>query len=344
MRGKTDMARFLEIGLLRYPDAQEAAIHGLQDLFAVANRMADTLGAAQAPRVRISVWRVGAEGELLAEPPLGDASDARLRVLIIPPSLHAIPDDACLVRHRSALCRLHQEGTVLACVCIGVFFIAACGLLDGRTACAHRNHVQILEARYPHTRAEVQQALLDDGDIVSSAGLMAWTTLGLCLVQRFMGNTVAADTANFLAVEPVPDALPGTRLNPLLDHGDEAVLKVQHWLQATGARTADLAAMAACACLEPRTFLRRFRLATALRPTEYCQQIRVCRAARLLEFTRRTVDQIAWDVGYRDPGAFRKVFQRATGVTPSAFRRQVVAPQPGGQVEMDSEPLDLEIS
>ncbi|MFK3722181.1 GlxA family transcriptional regulator [Pseudomonas fulva] len=343
MRGKTDMARFLEIGLLRYPDAQEAAIHGLQDLFDVANRMADTLGAAQAPRVRISVWRVGEEGNLQPEPPLEDSNDVRLRVLIIPPSLHAIPDDACLARHRSALCRLHQQGTVLACVCIGVFFIAACGLLNGRAACAHRTHVQILAARYAYTRAEAQQALLDDGVIVSSAGLMAWTSLGLCLVQRFMGNTVAAETANFLAVEPVPDALPGTRLNPSLDHGDEAVLKVQHWLQATGARTADLAAMAACACLEPRTFLRRFRLATALRPTEYCQQIRVCRAARLLEFTRRTVDQIAWDVGYRDPGAFRKVFQRATGLTPSAFRRQRIAPRPGGRVEVNSEPLDLDI-
>lgn len=343
MRGKTDMARFIEIGLLRYPDAQEAAIHGLHDLFDVANRMADGLGAAQAPRVRISVWGVGAEEELLPEPPPGDDSDARLRVLIIPPSLHAVPHDACLARHRSALCRLHQEGTVLASVCIGVFFIADCGLLDGRTACAHRNHVQLLKARYPHIRAEAQQVLLDDGDIVSSAGLMAWTSLGLSLVQRFMGDTVAAETANFLAVDPIPAALPGTCLNPLLDHGDEAVLKVQHWLQATGARTAGLAAMAACASLEPRTFLRRFRLATGLRPTEYCQQIRVCRAARLLEFTRRTVDQIAWDVGYRDPGAFRKVFQRATGITPSAFRRQGVTSTPDGRGAWSSDPLDLEI-
>ena len=68
--------------------------------------------------------------------------------------------------------------------------------------------------------------------------------------------------------------------------------------------------------------MRRFRAATGLRPTEYCQQVRVGRACRLLEFTRRNVEQIAWGVGYQDPGAFRKVFQRITGLTPSDYRRR----------------------
>nr|WP_314483575.1 helix-turn-helix domain-containing protein [uncultured Pseudomonas sp.] len=343
MRVKTDMAHFLEIGLLRYPDAQEAAIHGLQDLFKVANRLADAWEATQVVRVRISAWRVGEEGVLLPESHRATAEDTRLHALIIPPSLHAIPDADCLARHRAVLRQLHQQGTVLASVCIGVFFLAASGLLDGRTACAHPNHVQVLQDRYPQMKAQAHPTLLDDGDIVSSAGLMAWTDLGLSLLERFMGHGIACETASYLAVEPVSAGLPGTRFNLLLDHGDEAVLKVQHWLQATGARSADLAAMAACACLEPRTFLRRFRLATGLRPTEYCQQIRVSRAARQLEFTRRTIDQIAWDVGYRDPGAFRKVFQRATGITPSEFRRHVLAPKYQGLDMANGDRLDLEI-
>lgn len=250
------------------------------------------------------------------------AAAADLRVLIIPPSLESAPHGELLERHRASLCQLHGHGTVLASVCIGVFFIAASGLLDGRPACTHWNYVHSLAQRFPKVRVEAQQPLLDDGDIVTSAGLMAWTDLGLRLLERFMGATVARETARYLAVDPVAAPLPGAVFNPRLDHGDEAVLKVQHWLQGNGGQDADLASMAACAGLEERTFLRRFRAATGLRPTEYCQQVRVGRACRLLEFTRRNVEQIAWGVGYQDPGAFRKVFQRITGLTPSDYRRR----------------------
>ncbi|MNN89122.1 HTH-type transcriptional activator Btr [compost metagenome] len=80
--------------------------------------------------------------------------------------------------------------------------------------------------------------------------------------------------------------------------------------------------MASHAGLEERTFLRRFRSATGLKPTEYCQQVRVGKACRMLEFTNRTIDQIAWGVGYQDPGAFRKVFLKFTGLAPSDYRRR----------------------
>lgn len=322
MRAKTDNPASLDIGLLLYPGAQRAAVHGLADLFLVANRVAAELGAVELPAVRISFWQADEVGQLqpAAESPPAVASD--LRVLIIPPSLESAPQGELLERHRASLCQLHGHGTVLASVCIGVFFIAASGLLDGRPACTHWNYVHSLAQRFPKVRVEAQQPLLDDGDIVTSAGLMAWTELGLRLLERFMGATVARETARYLAVDPVAAPLPGAVFNPRLDHGDEAVLKVQHWLQGNGGQDAGLASMAACAGLEERTFLRRFRAATGLRPTEYCQQVRVGRACRLLEFTRRNVEQIAWGVGYQDPGAFRKVFQRITGLTPSDYRRR----------------------
>ncbi|MFV3337552.1 GlxA family transcriptional regulator [Pseudomonas sp. NY15349] len=322
MRAKTDNPARLDIGLLLYPGAQRAAVHGLADLFLVANRVAAELGAIELPAVRISFWQADEAGQLQPAPESPPAVASELRVLIIPPSLESAPQGELLERHRASLCQLHGHGTVLASVCIGVFFIAASGLLDGRPACTHWNYVHSLAQRFPRVRVEAQQPLLDDGDIVTSAGLMAWTELGLRLLERFMGATVARETARYLAVDPVAAPLPGAVFNPRLDHGDEAVLKVQHWLQGNGGQDADLASMAACAGLEERTFLRRFSAATGLRPTEYCQQVRVGRACRLLEFTRRNVEQIAWGVGYQDPGAFRKVFQRITGLTPSDYRRR----------------------
>ncbi|GLO43401.1 transcriptional regulator [Pseudomonas putida] len=322
MQAKTDNPASLDIGLLLYPGAQRAAVHGLADLFQVANRVASELGAVKLPSVRISYWQADEAGQLQPAPESVPAVESNLRVLIIPPSLESAPQGELLERHRASLCQLHRHGTVLASVCIGVFFIAASGLLDGRPACTHWNYVHSLAQRFPKVRVEAQQPLLDDGDIVTSAGLMAWTDLGLRLLERFMGATVARETARYLAVDPVTAPLPGAVFNPRLDHGDDAVLKVQHWLQGNGGQDADLAGMAACAGLEERTFLRRFRAATGLRPTEYCQQVRVGRACRLLEFTRRNVEQIAWGVGYQDPSAFRKVFQRITGLTPSDYRRR----------------------
>ncbi|MEG0861646.1 MAG: GlxA family transcriptional regulator [Pseudomonas sp.] len=315
----------LEIGLLVYPGAQTAAVHGLTDLFAIANRLRQELGALERPVLRVSHWREGEDRQLAVVFDSHPGEHHQPRVMVIPPSLTQAPSPELLERYREHLRQWHREGALLVSVCVGVFFIAASGLLDGRPATTHWNFAQSLAERFPAVKVEANLPLLDDGDIVTSAGLMAWTDLGLNLVARFLGETLAAETARFLAVERVSGvARPGSVFSPRLDHGDEAVLKVQHWLQSSGARDVSLKIMADCAGLESRTFLRRFRSATGFKPTEYCQQVRVGRACRMLEFTNRSIDQIAWGVGYQDPGAFRKVFHKVTGLAPSDYRRRVV--------------------
>ncbi|RWU18174.1 AraC family transcriptional regulator [Pseudomonas alkylphenolica] len=316
----------LEIGLLVYPGAQMAAVHGLTDLFSIANRLRDDLGALERPLLRVSHWSDGVDGKLAAQFDSHPDDHRMLRVMIIPPSLTQAPSPALLERYCEDLRQWHRDGALLVSVCVGVFFIAASGLLDGRPATTHWNFAQSLAERFPRIKVEANLPLLDDGDIITSAGLMAWTDLGLKLVERYLGDTLAMETARFLAVERVSAGnQPGSVFSPRLDHGDEAVLRVQHWLQSSGARDVDLAAMSECAGLESRTFLRRFRSATGLKPTEYCQQVRVGRACRMLEFTNRSIDQIAWGVGYQDPGAFRKVFLKITGLAPSDYRRRVAS-------------------
>ncbi len=78
--------------------------------------------------------------------------------------------------------------------------------------------------------------------------------------------------------------------------------------------------------MEERTFLRRFKAATGMTPTDYCQHIRVGKARELLEFTRRPVDQIAWSVGYEDASAFRRLFQRIMGLSPGEYRQRFSTP------------------
>lgn len=80
--------------------------------------------------------------------------------------------------------------------------------------------------------------------------------------------------------------------------------------------------MAEIGGLHERTFLRRFQKVTGLRPTDYCQRLRVGKAREMLEFTSRSVDQVAWAVGYGDVGSFRRVFQKVVGLTPGNYRRR----------------------
>ena len=215
----------------------------------------------------------------------------------------------------------HAAGTVLGGVCIGSIMLARSGLLDGRSATTHWSSAKSFAARYPAVRLEADKPIVDDGDLITTAGLMAWSELGLRLVDRLMGPSIAADTARFLVIEHSDSASQcGSNFAPILSHGDAAILKVQHGLQASGAVDVSVASMAQEAGLEERTFLRRFRNATGLKPTEYCQHLRVGKARQMLEFTNGTIDHIAWTVGYQDPSAFRAIFKKITGLAPSDYR------------------------
>jgi transcriptional regulator GlxA family with amidase domain len=96
---------------------------------------------------------------------------------------------------------------------------------------------------------------------------------------------------------------------PRLTHGDEVILKVQHWLQAQGARAVRVSDMAREAGLEDRTFLRRFKGATGIKPTEYAQCVRMEKARELLQFTKRPIDQVSWSVGYEEYHRLPQGFQ-----------------------------------
>ncbi|WP_433737367.1 GlxA family transcriptional regulator [Pseudomonas putida] len=310
-----------ELGVLIYPGAQMAAVHGLTDLFGVANRIAADHQAAQLPLLRVSHWRV--EGE---QPPTRvydshPAGDGALVAVLIPPSIAGFTEGQAPKALIHWLRQQHAHGATLGGVCVGSILLAESGLLDGRSATTHWTSAKTFAERYPAIKLKADTPIVDDGDLITTAGLMAWSELGLRLVDRLLGPSIATGTARFLVVEHSDSASEcGSNFAPILNHGDASILKVQHWLQSTGATDVSLTAMAARAGLEERTFLRRFRAATGLKPTEYCQHLRVGKAREMLEFTNGTIDHIAWTVGYQDPGAFRSTFKKITGLAPSDYR------------------------
>jgi transcriptional regulator GlxA family with amidase domain len=313
-----------EIGLILYPDVQLAAVYGLTDLFRIAGDMSTTRDEAGARSIRVTHWRQSQTGE--GADCVQDSHPGTPHApshLIAPPSL-VMPDKMQSMRGFATwLAERHATGSTLCSVCAGAFVLGEAGLLEGREATTHWAFAEALAARFPSVKVDVDRMVIDDGDIITAGGILAWTDLGLTLVERLLGPGVMLDTARFLLIDPPGRAQrPYSHFMPRFDHGDAAILRAQHWLQANGAKEHSVAALAALAKLEERTFLRRFRGATGLRPTEYAQQIRIARAREALELSRRPVEQIAWEVGYGDPSAFRKLFQRITGLAPADYRRR----------------------
>lgn len=313
----------LEIGLLLYPGAQQAAVLGMSDLFLFASGTAAQRVDTDTASLRVSHWQLHGDGPAQRVFDSAPGRDGPPAVLVLPPSLNPpLPREAA-APWGAWLRERHAAGVALASVCAGAFVLGETGLLDGRTITTHWRYAESFQERFPAVRLDTDQLIVDDGDILTAGGAMAWTDLGMRLIDRCLGATVMVETARSLLVDP-----PGreqryySAFSPRLRHGDAAVLKVQHWLQATDARDSALATLAARAGLEERTFLRRFQKATGMTTTEYCQRLRVGKAREMLQFGRLPVERIAWDVGYGDTGAFRKVFTRIVGLTPGEYRRR----------------------
>jgi transcriptional regulator GlxA family with amidase domain len=61
-------------------------------------------------------------------------------------------------------------------------------------------------------------------------------------------------------------------------------------------------------------------------PREYLQTQRIEEAKQLLETSAASVENVAAEVGYAEPAAFRHAFRRRVGISPTAYRRRFSAP------------------
>ncbi|RFB76577.1 GlxA family transcriptional regulator [Methylovirgula sp. 4M-Z18] len=319
MRRDQDQQPKAEIGILLYPDCQLAMVHGMTDLLQIAARFSEDRGG---PQLRISHWTM--EGGRFTRTFDSDPSHkGRPDIVIVPGRVTGPPGRVEAAPYALWLRELHAAGATLAANCGGVFILAATDLLRGRPVTTHWSFVDAFHQSFPDVRLEADKIVVEDGEIITAGGLMAWTDLGMRLVDRLYGPTIMLETARFLLIDPAGrEQSYYSSFAPQLNHGDESILKVQHWLQATGAREVIISAIAMSAGMEERTFLRRFKTATGLTPIEYCQHVRIGKARELLEFTKRSIDQVAWSVGYEDAGAFRRLFHRIVGLSPGEYRRR----------------------
>ena len=119
------------------------------------------------------------------------------------------------------------------------------------------------------------------------------------------------------------DQRPYRAFTPPMNHGDHQIEQAQFLIERTFAAPIRIAELAKTVALTERTFLRRFERATGLTPLTYVQHLRIQSAQRALESTPAPIDQIAYSVGYENANAFRKLFKRHTGLSPSQYRQRL---------------------
>lgn len=315
----------IEIGLACDAGTLKAGVYGLTDLFTYAGEFAaKRQEEATGPAVRITHWRVDdCAAEVTCTYDSFPGSPHSLSLVVIPGNAEAPErpekDNPLLPWLREH----HAAGVVIAAVCGGVFILARAGLLDGRQATTHWSFSDRFALQFPDVLTETDHMVIDYGDVVTAGGVLAWADLGLRLTDRFFGAAVMLETARFMNVDP-----PGreqsfySEFTPRTKHGDRKILKTQQWLFTQRECPVSVADIAQYADLEPRTFLRRFVAATGMKPSEYQQRLRITRAREMLEFSRVSIEEISWTLGYGDVGGFRRVFRKVVGLTPSDYRKR----------------------
>jgi len=313
--------REIQVGLLAFEDGMRAALYGLSEFFETATVLCSQLELG----VKFECRALLVSGRDL--PGMGNVAlsswHGKLDTLVIPPRRQRPGSQTTPARVVAWLQEQHQSGTVMCSACVGSFVLADCGLLDGRRATTHWLAADAFREAYPKVELIEESILLDEGDIITAGGVTAWLDLALRLVARFAGPTLAARLGKYYLVDTgMREQRYYRSFIPCLNHGDEEVLKAQHYIARHYTEELHHARLAQVSGLGLRSFQRRFLKVTGETPSAYLRKYRLQQACDQLEVSRKTVDQIGWDIGYEDASAFRRVFKQEIGLTPTAYRKR----------------------
>ena len=207
-------------------------------------------------------------------------------------------------------------------VCAGAFALAHAGLLDGRRATTHWGWAAELAARFPRVEVDPAALYVDEGEVMTSAGLSAGIDLCLHVVRKDFGAAVGDRVARRMVAAPHRD-------------GGQAQFIERPVARATPARWSRPAAGRSSASDEPLDVAAMARhaasarapspAASARRPGRRrcsgCSPSACIEARRLLEETDLPIEEIAWRAGFGTAASLRDHFRRATATSPTAYRR-----------------------
>ena len=215
-----------------------------------------------------------------------------------------------------------RPGTRLVSICTGAFVLAAAGLLDGRPATTHWKFADAMRRMRPQVRVDENVLFVDDGDVLTSAGLAAGIDLCLHIIRRDHGAQTANAVARYCVVPPWREGGQAQFIDRTVPAPDDySTASTREWALRHLDEELPVQRLAAHAKMSARTFNRRFREETGESPGAWIRSRRVDRARELLEYRDLPVDEVARLAGLGSGGNLRHHLRRGMGMSPSSYRK-----------------------
>jgi transcriptional regulator GlxA family with amidase domain len=224
------------------------------------------------------------------------------------------------------LAALRATRARMVSICTGAFVLGWAGLLDGRRATTHWRSIDEFRRQFPRVEVDPDVLYVDEGDLLTSAGVAAGIDLCLHLVARDHGAEAANRAARRVVVAPHRAGGQAQFIDRPLPVASGSLEATREWALGRLEEPLTIEAMARHAGFAPRTFARRFRAETGTTPLQWLLTQRVLLARRLLEATDLPVEHVAARAGFGTAVSLREHFRRAVATTPTAYRAAFAAP------------------
>jgi transcriptional regulator GlxA family with amidase domain len=207
-------------------------------------------------------------------------------------------------------------------ICTASYVLAAAGLLDGRRATTHWNQAGHFQRAFPQVEVDANVLFVDDGRVLTAAGVAAGVDLCLHLVRRDHGSEIANRVARLCVVPPWREGGQAQYIQrPMPEPEAATTAATRVWALEHLHRPLPLRELAEHARMSVRTFCRRFGEEVGMPPGQWLARQRVDHARRLLETTDLPVDQIAAQAGFGTAASLRQHLTTAISVSPTAYRQ-----------------------
>jgi transcriptional regulator GlxA family with amidase domain len=245
---------------------------------------------------------------------------------IVVPGIGPDTDPEGFAEAARAVAAAHAAGVRVMSICTGAFVLAEAGVLDGLRATTHWDSTDRLARRYPRVSVDPSVLYVDEGSVLTSAGVAAGLDLCLHVIRRDHGAALAAQIARRTVVAPHRDGGQAQFVSrPIAgDAGVGAATSLEAtrtWALHRLDQPLDVATLARRACMSPRSFARRFRQETGTTPAQWVLDQRTRVAQSLLETTDLPVEHVAVHTGFGSATTLRTHFGRRLATTPTAYRR-----------------------
>jgi len=217
--------------------------------------------------------------------------------------------------------RQYRQGAEVASICTGAFLLASSGLLDGRVCSTHWSVADNFRAMFPRVDLQTDKLITDENGIYTNGGAYSFLNLLIYLVEKYYDRQTAIFCSKVFQIEMDRQSQsPFTIFTGQKTHGDDVVKKAQAYIEGHVDEKISVEQLSSHFSVGRRNFDRRFIRATGNTPVEYSQRVKIESAKKAFETTRKTINEVMYDVGYSDMKAFREVFRKITGMSPLAYR------------------------